>query len=101
MVIATIIIGFVGIVLIIMGYLIWKQERITLLHDYHYDKVSEKDKKAFCTISGIGVLSIGLGLFLTGIAINFIDSAWRFIFFGIGFLVGLAMLIYAGMKYNH
>lgn len=97
---ATIILGIVGITLMIMGYLIWKKERISLLHDYHYDKVSEKDKKVFCTISGIGVFSIGIGLFLTGIAINFIDSAWRFIFFGIGFFVGLAMLIYAGIKYN-
>lgn len=101
MVVTIIILGLIGIMLVVMGYMLWKKQRITLLHEYHYNKVSEKDKKAFCTISGIGVLFIGIGLLITGIVISFTDAAWSFIFFGIGFLVGLAMLIYAGMKYNH
>ena len=49
----SIIVGFVGFVLIILGYMVWKKEKISLFHDDHYDRVSEEDKKAFCTISGI------------------------------------------------
>lgn len=73
---------------------------ITLLHDYHYDKVSAEDKKAFCTLSGVGVLVIGVGIFITGILIEITDSPWSFIAFAIGFVLGLGMLICAGIRYN-
>ena len=96
----SIIVGLVGIVLILLGYMVWKKEKISLFHDYHYDKVSEEDKKAFCTISGIGVVLIGIGLFITSIIIGITDSMWSFIPFVIGFVAGLIMLIYSGIKYN-
>ena len=98
--IGTIIVSLIGIICIILGYLMWKKEKISLLHSYHYDKVSEEDKKAFCTISGIGILFIGIGLLVTGIIIGITDSALSFIAFAVGFVVGLVMLIYAGARYN-
>ena len=97
----SIILGVVGVVLYILGYLIWKKEKITLLHDYHYDKVSEENKKAFCTLSGVGVLVIGVGIFMTAIVIEITDSPWSFIAFAIGFVLGLGMLICAELRYNH
>ncbi len=39
--------GSIGIVLVVLGYMVWKKEKISLLHDYHYDKVEEEDKKHF------------------------------------------------------
>lgn len=87
--------------MIVLGYLVWKKEKISLFHDYHYEKVSEEDKKAFCTISGIGVVLIGIGILITAIIIGITDSAWSFIAFAMGFVVGLIMLIYAGIRYNH
>jgi len=99
-IIGTIIVCVIGIICTILGYLIWKKEKISILHSYHYDKVSEEDKKAFCTLSGIGIILIGLGLLTTGVIIGIADSALSFIAFAIGFVVGLIMLIYAGVKYN-
>ena len=99
--IASIILGLVGSVLIVLGYLIWKKEKISLFHDYHYEKVSEEDKKAFCTISGIGVVLIGIGILTTAIIIGITDSLLSFVAFAVGFVVGLIMLIYAGIRYNH
>ncbi len=96
-----IILGIIGIVLISLGYLLWKKERISLLHSYHYDKVSEENKKTFCTISGIGIIIIGIGFLLTGFAMDIIESAWSMLPFTVGFVIGLAMLIYAGLRYNH
>ena len=96
----SIIFGLVAIILIILGYLIWKKEKISLLHDYHYDKVSEEDKKAFCTVSGIGVLVIGVGILITAILTAITYSMWSYIAFVIGFVAGLVMLIYAGIRYN-
>ena len=98
--IGTIIVSFIGIIFIILGYLMWKKEKISLLHSYHYDKVSAEDKKIFCTISGIGILIIGSGLLITGIIISTTVSVLSFIVFAVGFVVGLVMLIYAGARYN-
>ena len=98
--IGSIILGLASISLIVLGYLIWKKEKISLLHDYHYDKVSEEDKKAFCTLSGIGVLVIGIGMFISAVLTAVTYSMWSYIAFGVGFVAGLTMLIYAGLRYN-
>ena len=98
--VGAIIVAVIGIVFVTLGYLMWKREKITLLHSYHYDKVSPSDKKVFCKISGWGVILIGIGLLVTAIIIGITDSALSFIAFALGFVVGLALLIYAGVKYN-
>ena len=98
--VGAIIVAVIGIVFITLGYLMWKKEKITLLHSYHYDKVSPSDKKVFCKISGWGVISIGIGLLVTATIIGITDSALSFIAFALGFAVGLVLLIYAGAKYN-
>ena len=96
----AVITGLLGVVFCTVGCLIWRKEKISLLHDYHCDKVTEEDKKAFCALSGWGVLSIGIGLLFTAILIGLTDSAWSFIAFAVGFAAGLALLIHAGKKYN-
>ena len=98
--VGVIIVAVIGIVFVTLGYLMWKKEKITLLHSYHYDKVSPSDKKVFCKISGLGVIFIGIGLLMTAIIIGITDSALSFIAFALGFVVGLVLLIYAGVKYN-
>lgn len=37
----------VGVIFIILGYLVWKREKINVLHSYHYRNVSPDDKKSF------------------------------------------------------
>ncbi len=98
--VGAIIVAVIGIVFITLGYLMWKKEKITLLHSYHYEKVSPSDKKVFCKISGWGVIFIGIGLLVTAAIIGITDSALSFIAFALGFVVGLVLLIYAGAKYN-
>ena len=98
--VGSMIVGILGIVFCAVGYLIWKKEKIALLHAYHYDKVLPEHKKAFCTMSGWGVLSIGIGLLITAVLIGITDSAWSFTAFAVGFGIGLAMLMDAGKKYN-
>ena len=100
MILAAIILGLVGIILIIFGYLIWVKKKISLLHDYHYNKVAEEDKKAFCTLSGIGVLIIGAGLCLSAVLAVIMDSPISMIPFGVGFVAGIVVLIYVGVRYN-
>ena len=92
--------GVVGIILVILGYLIWVKKKITLLHDYHYDKVKEEDKDIFCTLSGFGVFLLGVSFLVTAVIIAITESALSFIAMAVGFVVSLAILIYAGIKYN-
>lgn len=94
-------IGALALIFIYLGWLIWKKEKIALLHSYHYDKVSPDNKKIFCKISGCGVNLIGIGLLATAVIIGITESVLGFIAFAVGFVAGLALLIYAGAKYNN
>ena len=99
MVIGALTLGLVGLALIVIGYLVWKKEKISLLHDYHYEKVTEENKKAFCTLSGLGLLVMGVGLVVAAIVLGVTDSLWSFLAVGVGSMVGFSLLISAG-KYN-
>lgn len=99
-IVIAIVISILALVFVYLGFLIWKKEKITLLHSYHYDKVSPSDKKVFCKMSGCGVSFVGIGLLATAIIIGITDSPLSFIAFALGFVSGLALLIYAGAKYN-
>ena len=92
--------GLVGVIIIIMGWLVWKKEKINLFHDYHINKVSPENKADFCKQSGIGLIVIGVSLLITALILALTDSALSFICFAAGFIVGLTALITAGMKYN-
>jgi hypothetical protein len=92
--------GGVGIVIARLGWLVWKKQKLTLLHDYHTDKVSPENRPAFCKLSGNGLIVIGVGALLSAALLGLTGSACSFICFAAGFAAGLAMLIKAGRKYN-
>lgn len=100
MLLGFVVVGLVGIVSVVFGLLLWKKEKISLLHGYHCENVSAEDKTAFCTVSGIGVFIIGIGLLVTAILLAVTESVWSFLAFAIGFMAGLALLIWAGIRYN-
>ena len=98
--IGVIVMGPIGILFLIVGFLLWKKEKISLLHADHYDRVIERDRKAFCKLSGWGIILIGLGILLTALLLAITDSAWSFLTFLVGFCGGLSLLVFAGKKYN-
>ena len=100
MIVGLIVLSAVGIVFVVIGCLLWKQERLSLLHEYHYAKVSEENKAAYCTLSGIGILLIGVGLLITAVLFGLTHSAGSFFAFAVSFALGLALLLCAGAKYN-
>ena len=91
---------FIGVVLIKLGLLIWKKQKIQLIHEYHYEKVSEDNIPIFCKHLGTGVLSIGVGIALSGISVFFIDSLLSFFPMCIGLVVGISLIILTVIKYN-
>ncbi|MBQ1493076.1 MAG: DUF3784 domain-containing protein [Blautia sp.] len=93
--------GVIGIVLSVLGCLLWKRQMTSILHSYHVDKVSPENRKAFCKRSGIGLLLIGAGLLMTALLLGITDSPYSFLCFAASFAAGLFCLITAGMRYNH
>ena len=100
MLFACILVAAIGTVCAVLGLLLWKKEKIGLLHDYHYAAVTEENKKDFCRLSGQGVLCIGIGLLVTAVLLAVTGRAASFLAFAAGFAAGLGLLIYAGKKYN-
>ena len=100
MIVGVIILSLVSILMLVMGWLLWKKEKVSLLHDYHYNKVSQADKKVFCTLCGIGLILMGIGIGVTAVLLGITDSVLSFIAFAVGMVAGVALLLYAGKKYN-
>ncbi len=99
-IIGVLVSGGVGIILAVFGWLIWKKEKLSLMHDYHTDKVSAENRPAFCKLSGIGLIVMGIGLLISAVILGITDSAYSFLCFAVCFAAGLSMLITAGLKYN-
>ncbi len=95
------IMGVCGALFMYLGWLIWIKEKINLIHDYHYKKVKESDKKAYTAVMGKATMLIGAGTVLDGIICIFLHLQKGGTVFTPLFAVGLVMMIYAQIKYNH
>lgn len=78
-----------------------EQSKLTLIHDYHYKKVKDTNKKAYTSQMGKAMLVMGTGIILTGIIDFLTATQYGWCFLGIGFTIGLVMMIRAQIKYNH
>jgi len=100
LIVMVLVLLIIGLFLIIIGWRIWKKEQITLIHDYHYTRVAEKDKKPYTEKMGKACILMGIGIILLGI-IDFVSkSVYGWTCFGIFFVWGLVMMIMAQYKYN-
>ena len=89
----------VGLTCIILGLLIWKKQKISILHSYHYKNVKQEDIPAYTRLMGIGNIIIGAGICLTGLLNIACPKAWWIPMVG-GFVVGFIVLYKAQKKYN-
>lgn len=89
----------VGLLLIILGLLIWKKQKISLLHDYHYKKVKEQDVPAYTRLVGISLIVMGIGICITGVLNLFDSPIWWIPLFG-GIAAGLIIMNKAQKTYN-
>ena len=88
-----------GIILTILG-IFNMQGNIATIHWYNRRKVSKENQLSYCRCMGLGTLIIGVSLIIAGLLQPLIGdegSAW--IMAG-GILVGLALMLYAQIKYN-
>ena len=89
----------VGLLCIVMGLLVWKKQKVHLIHGYHYKNVKQKDIPAYTRLMGIGLVLIGVGICITGL-LNLFESSLWWISVLVGFVAGLLVINKAQKKYN-
>ena len=99
MIVGVIIEILVGVPVIILGILLWKKQMLSILHDYHYKNVKQRDIPAYTKQVGIGLILVGAGIVITGILNLFYSPCWWIpLVAGIG--SGLVVMYIAQKKYN-
>ena len=89
----------VGLLCIILGFLLWRKQKISLLHRYHYKNVKKEDVPAYTRQMGIGLILIGAGICMTGL-LHLVDSSLWWISESAGFVLGLLVMHRAQKRYN-
>lgn len=99
MIIGCVIEVSVGLLCIILGLLIWKKKKVSLIHDYHYKNVKSEDIPAYARIIGIGIILIGVGICVTG-WLNLFESPFWWVSLLAGSISGFIVMNTAQRKYN-
>ena len=99
MIVGVIIDLAVGLCCIILGLLIWKKQKISLLHDYHYQYVKREAIPAYTLMVGRGIVIVGAGIAAAGLFDLVMSPLW-WVPMAAGFVLGLALVIFAQRKYN-
>ena len=89
-----------GVLFIVFGVLLWKRQKIRLIHDYHHKNVKPDDIKAYTALWGVGMVILGVCICLVGI-IDFVSrTGFGWILFGAGFAVCFLLGNKAQRKFN-
>ena len=89
-----------GLILIVCGYLIWKQEKISLIRIYNYKRIREQDKKIYCTEIGTALIIFGLSFIIMCFINYFTNVSYGILVLAVGFVTGMILFIHAEIKYN-
>lgn len=89
----------VGAVCIVLGLLLWIKQKVSILHDYHYQYVRQEDFPAYARLMGIGLILIGAGIVVTGLLNLAVSPLWWIPLLA-GFVLGFIIIYTAQKKYN-
>ena len=90
--------GF-GIICVLLG-IFNMCGNIGSIHWYNRRKVTKENQKAYCVFVGLGTLIIGATTILAAIIQALGNIAAGGVAIGVGFLIGMAFILYAQFKYN-
>ena len=101
MIIALIIYALIGVLFIVLGLLIWKKQKVSLIHDYHYRHVKKADIPSYSRLMGIGMLVMGTGFCVYGILSLLVKNGiWCTVTVTVFLIAGLLVFNRAQKKYN-
>ena len=101
MITGTIVMASVGLLLLVFSRLLRKKEKIELINPSSRDKVSEENRKPFCTAVGRGLLVMGTGTILSAVLLPVLENVWAVVLpVSISYTIGTALIIRAVIRYN-
>ena len=89
-----------GLILIVLG-IFNRKGNISTIHWYNRRKVTEADRPAYGKWMGLGTILCGAGLMAGGIFQYFAPEGIWSIPVVVGLVVGLGLMLYAQLKFNH
>ncbi|MGX8698797.1 MAG: hypothetical protein ACSW8F_02565 [bacterium] len=90
----------VGLALLWMGLLLWKKQRLSLLHEYHYQNVRPEDIPAYTRRMGQALALMGLGLAVTAVLVFLTALPLGWLPAALCCGAGIVLLYRAQKKYN-
>ena len=96
----TVVVLAVGLALAVIGLLIWKKQMISLIHEYHYTKVSKKDVAPYTRLMGVALIVLGAGIAAAGALIFLAGSNYGFALAVLAFIAFFVISGRAQKKYN-
>ena len=95
-----------GVVCVFMG-LSHRKGNLSMLHSYHTKRVAEADRLPFGRLVGLGMILVGVALFLKGgfdwLSLSLQAALYATVgtvLLAVGLVVGLGISFYAMIKYN-
>ena len=82
----------VGILFLVLGTLLWKKQKIGLIHEYHIQNVRKEDVQAYTRLMGFAMIAIGAGSVITGVVALGLEEPLGWIALPAGFLVGFVLI---------
>ena len=89
-----------GIIMIVLGLIVWKKQKTSLVHDYHCTKVSAENVEKYCATMGKGIILIGAGLIGCGVINYFASMIYGFSILAVSFIIAFVIMGKAQKKYN-
>ncbi len=87
-----------GIAFVLLGILMWRKDKIELLHYYHYKNVSKEERQHYVKIVGKIYIFSGGSFILSAIAFLFWKYGW--IISVIGFIMFLIRMSHIRNRFN-
>ena len=88
-----------GLLCIILGLMLWKKRKLSLLHSFHYKNVKETNIPGYTRLMGTGLILTGAGICITGLFNLYYSSLWWIPLAG-GITSGIIVMHRAQKKYN-
>ena len=99
MIVGVIVKFSVGLLCIILGLILWIKKKVSILHSYHYKNVKEEDIPAYARLMGIGTITMGAGICVSGV-LDLVRSSFWWIPLVAGFAIGFIVMHISQKKYN-
>ena len=89
----------IGLLLLFYAYQLIVKHNIKIMHDYHYQKVNDSQKKAYPQVVGLGLFVMGVDYFLV-VLLHILSGKFSAILILLGTVLGIGILIYGQYRYN-